>query len=360
MLATASLIPELEDVIQHGSYARRAEAVRRIASLFIDGSPAFNDDHVGLFDDVLCRLVVEIETKARAEMSRSLAPIANAPGELMRQLAHDDNIEVAGPVIAQSPRLEETDLVSIARTKGQAHLFAISGRDGIGEAVTDVLVRRGDPEVVRNVADNRTAKISNGGFSTLVKRAEDDGILAEKVGLRPDIPPRLFRDLLVRATAVVQQRLLAAARPETQAEVRRVLDKVSREFSASARDYAGAQITVMALHQAGKLNEAEIANFAKDKKFEETVVSLSVLCNVPLDAADRLVSGDRPDPILILCKAFNFGWMTARAIIMARPGGKGASSHSLDAACANFEKLAPSTAQRVVRFWQVREPGNAA
>ena len=85
MFASASLIPELEDVIQNGSYAKRAETVRRIATLFIDGSPTFNEDHVGLFDDVLCRLVTEIEIMARAEMSERLAPIPNAPGELMRQ-----------------------------------------------------------------------------------------------------------------------------------------------------------------------------------------------------------------------------------------------------------------------------------
>jgi uncharacterized protein (DUF2336 family) len=360
MSASASLIPELEDVIQHGSYARRAETVRRIANLFMDGAPAFNEDHIGLFDDVLCRLVTEIETKARAEMSRSLSPIANAPGELMRQLAHDDDIAVAGPVIAQSPRLAETDLVNIAKTKGQAHLFAISGRDGIGEAVTDVLVRRGDPEVVRNVADNRSAKLSDGGFTVLVKRAEDDGVLAEKVGLRPDIPPRLFRELLVRATAVVQQRLLAAAKPETKVEVQRVLDKVAKEFQAPVRDYSEAHRAVLALHQDGKLGESELAEFARSKKYEETVASLSVLCNVPIEAADRLISGDRPDPILILCKASGFGWTTARAIISARPGGKGTSSQSLDTAFSNFEKLAPATAQRVVRFWQVRDPGNAA
>ena len=360
MSASTSIIPELEDVIQHGSYARRAETVRRIANLFIDGAPAFNEDHIGLFDDVLCRLVTEIETKARAEMSRTLAPIPNAPGELMRQLAHDDDIAVAGPVIAQSLRLAETDLVNIANTKGQAHLFAISGRNGIGVAVTDVLVRRGDPEVVRNVADNRSAKLSDGGFTALVKRAEEDGVLAEKVGLRPDIPPRLFRELLLRATAVVQQRLLAAAKPETQLEVKRVLDKVSREFQAPVRDYTEAYAAVLAMHQDGKLGETELADFAQAKKYEETVASLSVLCNVPIEAADRLVSGDRPDPILILCKASGFGWTTARAIISARPGGKGASSQSLDAAYSNFEKLAPATAQRVVRFWQVRDPGNAA
>ncbi len=360
MSASASLIPELEDVIQHGSYARRAETVRRIANLFIDGASVFNEDHIGLFDDVLCRLVTEIEIKARAEMSQNLAPIANAPGDLMRQLANDDDIAVAGPVIAQSSRLAERDLVDIANTKGQAHLFAISGRNGIGEAVTDVLVRRGDPEVVRNVADNRSAKLSDGGFNALVKRAEGDGVLAEKVGLRPDIPPHLFRELLVRATAVVQQRLLAAAKPETKAEVQRALDKVSKEFNAPVRDYSEAHRAVLELHQAGKLDEQALVGFANHKKFEETVASLSVLCNVPIAAVDRLVAGDRPDPVLILCKAFGFSWATARAVITSRPDGKGSSSHSLDAAYTNFEKLAPATAQRVVRFWQVREPVNAA
>ena len=134
--------------------------------------------------------------------------------------------------------------------------------------MTDVLVRRGDTEVCATSPTTSRAKLSEGGFSALVKRAEGDGDLAEKVGQRPDIPPHLFRDLLVRATAVVQQRLLAAAKPETRAEIQRVLDKVSKEFdnSAPARDYAAAQRAVMALHQAGKLDEAELAEFAKDKQ----------------------------------------------------------------------------------------------
>src|SRR5471030_1232367 len=120
MVASASLIPELEDVIQHGSQDKRAATVKRIANLFIDGAPHFSEDHIGLFDDVLCRLIVEIESKARAEMAQTLAPMANAPSELMRTLARDLDIEVAGPVISQSMRLKDTDLVDIAKTMGQA------------------------------------------------------------------------------------------------------------------------------------------------------------------------------------------------------------------------------------------------
>ena len=57
MSTSASLIPELEDVIQHGTADRRAKTVKRIANLFVDGAASFNEDHIGLFDDVLCRLV---------------------------------------------------------------------------------------------------------------------------------------------------------------------------------------------------------------------------------------------------------------------------------------------------------------
>jgi len=357
MNATASLIPELENVIQRGSPERCAEMLQRITMLFINGAGSFNEDHIGLFDDVLCQLIAEIETKARAELSRRLAPIANAPAELVRQLAHDNDISVAGPVLKQSVRLKEVDLVGIAETKGQAHLRAISGREGIGEAITDVLIRRGDQEVARNVADNASARLSSDAFCALVNRAEKDGVLAEKVGLRSDIPAHLFRELLMRATEVVQRRLLATAKPETQAEIQRVLAKISIELNSDSapRDYTAVQRTVLALHQSGRLGETELAEFATAKKYEETVATLSALCGVPIDAVDRFTSSERPDPVLILCKAVGFGWPTVRAIIAAQANGKTMTNQALDAAYSNFERLSPSTAQRVVRFWQVRQ-----
>ena len=361
MSASPSLIPELEEVIQNGTPERRAETLKRITAFFLDGASRFNDDHVRLFDEVFSKLIAEIETKARTELSHRLAPLRNAPVDVVRSLARDDDISVAGPVLKQSRRLNDTDLVNIAETKSQAHLLAISGRSGIAEPVTDVLVRRGDQEVVRSVADNPEARISEGSFFTLVDRAEKDGVLAEKVGLRPDIPPRLFRDLLLKATEVVQQRLLASAKPETQAEIRRVLAKVSNEVGqrAAPRDYSAAMRAVEALRQEGKLNEVALVDFAKQARYEETVAALASLCAVPIEVVDRLMSGDRPDPVLILCKSAGWGWPTVKAIIIARPGGHNTSNQGLDTAYANFERLSPTTAQRVMRFWQVRRTDEA-
>jgi uncharacterized protein (DUF2336 family) len=355
-MSSPSIIPELEEVIQNGSPERRAETLKRITAFFLDGASRFNDDHVRLFDEVFNRLIAEIESKARSELSLQLAPVGNAPTEVVKRLAKDDNIEVARPVLTQSPRLAQDDLIDIARTKSQAHLRAIAERPGIAEPVTDVLVVRGDREVVHSVAENRGARLSDDGFSTLVDRAGRDGVLAEKVGLRPDIPPRLFRDLLLKATEVVQQRLFASANPETQAEIRRVLAKVSHEVAAKAapRDYAAAMRVVEQMRQEGKLDEAALVDFAKGGRYEETVAALACLCAVPIEVVDRLMGGDRPDPVLILCKSAGWGWPTVKTIITSRPSPHGTSSQALDTAYANFERLSPTTAQRVMRFWQLR------
>jgi uncharacterized protein (DUF2336 family) len=356
MAASASLIPELEAVIQQGTPERRAQMLARVTSLFLDGANRFSEDHVRLFDSVLSRLAAEIEAKARAELSHRLAAVNNAPIQVVRALAKDDDIAVAGPVLAQSSRLADSDLVDIATTRSQAHLLAICNRSGIAEPVTEVLVRRGDNEVILGVAGNRGARLSEASFSKLVTRAAHDGDLAEAVGSRPDIPPRMLRELMLKATALVQQRLFASAPTEAQAEIRRVLAEVTNEVHnrAAPRDYTAAQRATQALRQQGKLNEAQLVAFAKAGQYEETVTALALLCSVPIEVVDRLMGSDRPDPVLILGKSAGWGWATVRAIIMARAGGKSASSHGLDNAFANFERLSPATAQRVMRFWQAR------
>ena len=355
MSVPASLLPELEEVVQHGSAEKRAETLRRITSLFLDGAVSFNESHVALFDDVIGCLIEEIEVKALAELARRLAPVPNAPAGVVVTLAKSDDIVVAGPVLKRA-HIDDPDLKSIAETKSQAHLLALSTRLGISEGLSEVLVQRGDGEVVRSVATNQKARLSENAFTTLVKRAERDGVLAEKVGLRTDIPPRLFRQLLIQASEVVQKRLLAQARPETQTEIRRVLAQVTLAVATKVapRDYTAALAAVQALHKERKLTEADIAEYAKTGKYEETIAALATVSTVPVEVVDRLINGERADPVLILARAAGFAWPTVRAIISARPGAKPASD-TLDAAYENFQRLTVATAQRVVRFWQVRQ-----
>jgi uncharacterized protein (DUF2336 family) len=357
MSAALSLIRELEQAVQRGSQQKRVSTLQRVTSLFLDGVGTFKDEYVDVFDEVFILLIEEIERKARAELSARLAPVTNAPPNVLRVLAKDDDIAVAGPVLQLSPRLPETDLVDVAKTKSQAHLLAISARFALGPAVTDVLVGRGDREVARRIAGNGGARISEKGFSRLVRRAANDGLLAEKVGSRPDIPPSTFRELISQATVFVQRRLLVSAAPNVKSEVRQVLAKIAKEVGGhvSPRDYGAARGLVLNLSRAGRMNEATLAGFCSEGKYEEAVVGLAALAQVPINVVDRLVGSDRPDPALILCKAAALGWPTVKALLLSRPDRVGTSTQGIDEAFTNYSRLSASTAQKVVHFWRVRQ-----
>lgn len=351
----ASLLPELENVVQHSSAEKHTEMLRRITTLFLDSAAVLSDEHVALFDDVIGYLIEEIEVKSLAEFARRIAPVPNAPENVVRTLAGNDDIAVAGPVLKQA-KLAEPELMQIAESKSQAHLLALSERASVSEALADILVARGDSEVAQSIATNNQARLSENAFTTLVKRSEQDGALAEKVGLRTDIPPRLFRQLLLQATDVVQKRLLAQAKPETQTEIRRVLTKMTDEVAARAasRSYTGALAAVRALNKDRKPTEADIAQYARNGQYEETIAALAILYAVPVEVVDRLMNGERADPVLIFARAGGFSWPTVREIINVRPGLK-PSLQTLDAVHENFDRLTAATAQRVVRFWQVRQ-----
>jgi len=176
MSLSPSLIDEIEDALAAKSDEKRAVALWRITDLFIAGADTFSDDHVTLFDDVMERLAATIEKNARAKLSSRIARIANAPPGLVRDLARDHDIRVAQPVLRHSPRLDDRWLSETASTHSQQHLLAISQRGALSEAITEVLVERGDREVVRSVAQNSGARFSSAAFRTLVERSVGDEV----------------------------------------------------------------------------------------------------------------------------------------------------------------------------------------
>jgi uncharacterized protein (DUF2336 family) len=360
MTARTSLIVDLEDAVQRGSPERRAETLRRITDLFLGFADRFTHDQIALFDDVMGRLIDRIETRALAELSRRLGPVANAPQQVVQRLARNDAIAVAGPVLAQSPRLLEADLIDIAASKSQAHLLAIARRRALGEAVTDVLVRRGNPYVKRNVAANPAAVFSPAACGELVASARQDGTLAERMVRRPDIPPTRFGELLTQATAEVRARLIAASPPERHAEIRQVLERVSGEIAASAakpRDYSEVLSELLRDYPDARLSERELAQFAAARDFERTVAALSLVAAVPAELVERLMTGERLEPVLILCRAVRFKWPTARAVLQSRPGPR-ASAQALTEACDDFNRLSPTSAQQMLRYWQRQAGGS--
>jgi uncharacterized protein (DUF2336 family) len=350
-----SIIAELEDAVRNGSSEKRVGTLRQVTDLFLHEGERLSDDQVKVFDDVLCILIARVESRAKAELSQRLAPLDYAPFEVIQHLARDNDIAVAGDVLANSTRLRTSDLVEIASTRGQDHLFAISGRTNLPEAVTDVIVDRGERKVIRKLANNASARFSDTGYSGIVAHAEADAELIEILGLRVDLPLKFLRDLLQRATDAVRARLMAVAPPELQEEIKRILKAIvsSATGDKPARDFSRAEQLVKLMKGLNELNDDAIIKFATTKKFDEVSASLGILNNVPTDLMARLMEGPRSDLILIPCKAAGLSWLAVEAILQNRPSKQKIDELTLKVAWKDYGKLSEETAQRTLRFWQV-------
>src|SRR3984957_8017080 len=358
MTVATSLIPGLDEIVKNGDPNRRAEAARRISELFLHGAANFRPEHVDLFDGILIDLVPHTEIAARAALAERLSMLARAPRGLVGQLAREDEISIAGPLLRRSPVIDQVALIEIARFKGQGHLLAMSERPALSPDLTDVIVRRGDREVVRRAAGNAGAEFSHTGYSVLIRRASQDGVLTLAVGQRDDLSGPQLRDLLAGSVDIVRRRLLEVVKPGRQADIKQAMSEISGEPERveSRRNFAPAQRAILALHNAGELNETALLGFAKALKYEESVAALAAMSGVKIGTLDHLISGDRHDPILIAGKAVGLEWATVRALILLRLGpNRVPAPADIETARLNFALLMPSTAERVVSFWQTRQ-----
>jgi len=358
MTAATSLIPGLDEIVRRGDPKRLAEAARGISELFLQGAAGFRPDHVDLFDGILTELVPHREIAARVDLAERLSPLGNAPRMLVGQLAREDEISIAGPLLRRSSVIDDSSLIEIARIKGQGHLLAMSERPKLSAGLTDVIVRRGDREVVRRAARNAGALFSPTGYSALIKRAGPDGVLTLAVGQRDDLSGPQLKALLEGSIDVIRRRLFEVVSPGRQAAISRTMSEISGvpEVVGGRRDFAPAQRTILALHRAGELNEAALLGFAKSYKYEETVAALAAMSGVKIATLDRLIAGDRYDPILIVGKTIGLQWATVRAVILLRLGvNRVPAPADIESARVNFSRLMPSTAERVVNFWQTKQ-----
>jgi uncharacterized protein (DUF2336 family) len=363
MIHTVPLIEELETALAGGNDARRTEILNSITDLFVDGAPRYSEDQVAIFDDIIVRLVNAIEIKARIKLAQRLAPVANAPSNVVQLLAFDDNIDVASPILAQSALLNEQALLSAATAKSQQHLFAIAQRDTLSEAVTDILVERGDRDVVHSVVKNKGARFSDTGFRRLVDRSNGDDMLASEVGMRRDMPRPYFLLLLERASNTVRLRL-SAENPQAGADIEGVLAEVVGGIRGEVRNaspaFAAAEQEVERQNRIHRIGEAEINQYAREGKFEETAIALSILCDTPIDVVERSLLDPGAEIVLILAKVAGLSAATTKAVLLLRAADRGMSSNDLEHALTSFQKLQPETAKRVLSFFRTRTKKPAA
>jgi len=352
-----TLIDELENAVASGEIGRRAQVLQRVTDLFVANSSHLSDVQIEIFDDVMTRLLKEIDDKARAAFGQRIAKMQAPPTGVVRELALDDCIEIAGPLLTQSDQIGTAILLESAITKSQDHLLAISKRRQIPESVTDVLTERGNHQVAVSTTQNPGASFSELGYATLVGRAENDRDLAVCIWMRPEIPRQHLLTLFAAASESVQSELQEAnpgRADQIKALVGRARDELQGHSRLASPDYLPAKVRIEALRDSGKLSESNVWASARARNFDETSVALSLMCDVPVSVVERAMTHSHYDQLLVLTRSIGFSFDTVKAMLSMRSGATGLAEPDLAAAGASFYKLRPETARTTLQYYRLR------
>ena len=359
-VTSESLLDELQATLAHGTVARRVETLRRVTDLFIDGAVDFSDEQIGLFDDVFKCLIQHIEASAKALLANRLAPLDTAPPLTIRALAFDDLIEVAAPVLSRSERLDDEALIETARNKSQAHLMAISTRRVLSGAVTDVLVLRGNDEVIQSTVNNPGAEFTERGFTRLVNRAEGDDNLATCIGTAADDSaaplPETNREGLGDGAGAARGRQPAAVGDVPSG----VTEATRRARSAPSGDHAGnshrpcaGQIIVSRTAGSTSIRWRRLPRPASSTKPMRRS-QRSPMCR--LSVAENMMIETRAEGVHDPGKGLGDVMVDGESDHQhaRRSLGHGAA-RSARPARRTYERLRPSTAQQVLRFHRMQQ-----
>ena len=85
-----------------------------------------------------------------------------------------------------------------------------------------------------------------------------------------------------------------------------------------------------------------------------TVAALAELSHSTIEVIRPLMQSVRDDGVLVPCKVAGLSWETLSAILDCRFASGSMGPHELAKAKAQFAKITPDNARRLLRFWQVR------
>ena len=358
-----SRLPELITLAQEASSERRRQLLRELTDHFF-GASHRSEAEDSLYDEVLTRLATDMEAVVRAELSARVAPMAQAPRGLVRRLAEDEDSVVAEAVLLHSPVLTDEDLLRVVRTRGQDHLRAVSARSTVSEAVSDVIVERGDDDTLGALLGNAGARLSRQASETAVERAKTNPDLHAAAVNRADLPP----DLLNEMYFVVEARLRAQILERNAGLSPALLDsalaagraRIALDDGALPADYEESLAYVRELDAARQLTPPVLARFLRGNSRTPFLIALAQLADVDFHTARQIVERRQIDALAVVCKAADLDrtlFLTYAVVLLNDQGDAMGKAQSYARMYAELQREA---ALRTLRFWRLRRTAQAA
>lgn len=360
MTQSASL-ERLVAIAAEPSSERRRELLREVTDLFLASPDSYNSRENTYFGEIMGKVAFDLEQQIREELAEKLAAESAAPPDLIRQLAQDD-IAVARPVLEQSPVLEEQDLIDVAAKHGQGHLLAITKRPDITQAVSEVLVERGDDNVVEGLIGNDKAQLSRKTMEVVVHRAQTSERLQAPLVHRADLPKELMGELVEHVSNELRQKILQQTDMIAPEQLDRVMKGVEGKYKDKAEQQEDGnskpEALINRLHEARQLKEETLVQFARSRQIPEFICGIAKLAEIDIPTAKHSIFNKNHEGLAIICRALDFDRSSFSTFVtMANPVKSRAIDDTYDL-LRSYDRLTKETAQRILRFWRVRKLAN--
>ncbi|HHG88917.1 MAG TPA: DUF2336 domain-containing protein [Devosia sp.] len=346
------MLEDLVGLARETSSEKRRELMERVADLFVEGSEKYTDRELGLFGEVMSKLLEKSNATSRAELSEKVSRDANTPRDVALQLA-DDEIEIARPMLENSPNLTSDDLMSLVSSKGTEHRVAISGRSDLNVEITDELIQHGECEVLRAISGNQYAPVSDWGFGAIAEQASGDAQIQANLASRKDMSLAAAKNVLPLLPPGAQQQLMGLLEDDT-GELVALVGQAVRDTSVKNIENKIERIDAMQL--LGQVKEGErsldsvISYLAKQDRPMDCAMVISKLSKMPEEQVASSLLKINGQGIALLCKAINIGREAFHDLARMRYARLSLPSSKADELALAYEDVDAGIAQRTLRF----------
>jgi uncharacterized protein (DUF2336 family) len=270
----------------------------------------------GLLSSIFMSLVVEAERDIRHRLSEKLADADWAPNALVNVLALDD-IEIARPIISQSPVLKELDLVRLLVEATIEHQIEVARRPNLSQTVVSAILEQAEPAVLTALAGNTSAELGPRDMEELVEASRQIAALRTPLSQHPKLTGQLAKRLYLWVGLALRQGLadrfrldvaildeaLAASLNEVHVGVAHLnseaLPRTSREGEREAME----RRLVDKLHAAGQLRPGYMIRALREGRLGLFTASLAVLGRFDNAQVQATIDSDRPELLALACAA---------------------------------------------------------
>ena len=261
-----------------------------------------------LADAVLELLVRDLAVEVRQALALAVAASAALPPKVAQQLA-EDGIEIARPILEQSPVLTDEDLIRVVRTHALQYGLAVAGRSRVSEIVAEVLVASGHDEVVRRLIDNAGAAISQDTLQRVIQDFRSDDQIHTRLVRRPALPYEVVEQLIGVLGDRLEWSLVRDRRlppDEARALMAAVRERAAISFTARAHADSKLQQHLLGLLAAGALGHEQLLAFLRDGEIASLEIGLALHARLDLNQVRQLLYHADRRHLAALCIAASF------------------------------------------------------